>query len=168
MPAIDIVELTVDDLDELRPLWGELLAHHQQVAPQLADLGPGLDLDASWASRRAQYVDWFHTASGRLWMAKVDGQPAGYCCAHTAAGSNTWDWGVVTGVLETLVVSPRVRGTGLGTTLFNLARQYFDALGLRVLKISVMAGNDDALRLYRRLGAVDILLTVAMPIGQDR
>jgi ribosomal protein S18 acetylase RimI-like enzyme len=164
--VVDIAELTVDEVDDVAPLWGELLVHHQEVGSQLEVLGPRLAFDESWASRRAQYVDWFASAAGRLWLARADGVPVGYCFAHTASGSNTWDWGSVAGVLETLVVSPSIRGTGLGSELFALARGYFGEVGLTVMKISVMAGNDDALRLYRRLGAIDMQYTLVVPLDE--
>ena len=54
VPDAQVTALGVDDLDDLEPLWLQLHAHHQAVAPQLA---PYVDDATSWGERRAHYVD---------------------------------------------------------------------------------------------------------------
>ena len=62
-------------VDLVRPLWGELLAHHQEVAVQLAGLGEPLTLDQSWPIRRAQYLSWFAHRAGRMFAATLGRAP---------------------------------------------------------------------------------------------
>jgi hypothetical protein len=49
---VRIERLDAGDLPRLRPLWLELHAHHQAVAPELA---PFVGDDESWPVRRALY-----------------------------------------------------------------------------------------------------------------
>ncbi|MFI7067650.1 GNAT family N-acetyltransferase [Kribbella sp. NPDC050124] len=164
----EIVEQFAADLEQVRPLWGELLEHHHDVATQLARVAPGLTLDASWAIRRAQYVDWFANAAGRLWVARDGDGLLGYLFVHLGAVGASWDWGDKVGVLETLVVSQRARGAGLGTQLIELAQDYFKEADVTVAKVSVIAGNSGAIDLYRRLGFVDQLVTLVMPVSAGK
>jgi hypothetical protein len=45
-----------------------------------------------------------------------------------------------------------------------MARERLARLDVQVVKISVMAGNDSALRFYRREGALDFTTTLVMPV----
>jgi GNAT superfamily N-acetyltransferase len=68
------------------------------------------------------------------------------------------------GVLETLVISDDARGAGMGRALLAAAREHLADWGVRVMKISVVAGNEGALRFYRREGAADFLQTLVVPV----
>jgi ribosomal protein S18 acetylase RimI-like enzyme len=80
-----------------------------------------------------------------------------------AAGS--WQFGDRIGVLETLVVSSSARGAHVGRALLEAARKRLSGWGVRVMTISVIAGNEGALRFYRREGASDYEQTLVMPVS---
>jgi GNAT superfamily N-acetyltransferase len=82
--------------------------------------------------------------------------------AVDAAGS--WQWGDQVGVLETLVVSSDARGERVGQALLNAARERLADWDIQVMTISVIDGNDGAMRFYRREGASDYLHTLIMPV----
>ncbi|MGW1287473.1 GNAT family N-acetyltransferase, partial [Streptomyces sp. NPDC002586] len=94
---------------------------------------------------------------------QVAGERRGMRILH-APGS--WQWGDQVGVLETLVVGDEARGAGVGQALLRAARRRLAESGVQVMKISVMAGNDGALRFYRREGAVDFVETLVMPVSE--
>jgi len=66
----------------------------------------------------------------------------------------------------TLVVSSDDRGEHVGQALLNAARGLLAGWGIQVMTISVIAGNEGALRFYRREGASDYLHTLIMPVIQ--
>lgn len=70
------------------------------------------------------------------------------------------------GTLETLVVAGGARGTGVGRELLNAARQRLAEWGLHVMTISVIVGNEGAMRFYCREGASDYLHKLIMPVSQ--
>ncbi len=163
-PDYQIMQVAAASVDLVRPLWGELLVHHQEVAVQLAGLGEPLTLDQSWPVRRAQYLGWFARRAGRMLAATLDGTPMAYCYVRVGEPSPTWNWGDGAGVLETLIVSRRARGNGLGSRLADLALEHFRQAHVPFVTVSVVAGNERAAQLYRRLGGTGLLQTLVMPV----
>ena len=49
--------------------------------------------------------------------------------------------------------------------MIRAAREHLSELGIQVMKISVIAGSDGALRFYQREGAVDFVTTLVMPVS---
>lgn len=159
-----VIRGTEQDLDQLKPLWHQLLAHHHHVAAKMATLGRPLSIDESWTLRREQYLNWLATAAGCFWVARQNEIVVAYCFVHLAEGNVTWDWGKRTGMLESLVVTDGFRGRGLGSQLIALADRYFTDRDVEVVKVSAVASNEGALRLYRRLGFVDQLVTLVKSV----
>ena len=58
--------------------------------------------------------------------------------------------------LYSLSVAPEARGGGVGTALMDALDERLTELGIADLSIAVMAGNEDALRFYRRRGLVPV------------
>jgi ribosomal protein S18 acetylase RimI-like enzyme len=59
------------------------------------------------------------------------------------------------GRITELYVDPSRRGQGIGTLLVHAAEQYLQKLGCDVIRLEVFAPNENAYRLYRRLGYRD-------------
>ena len=161
-----ISEVAAADIERVKSLWGELLNHHHDIAPALASLGRPLSLEESWALRRGQYVRWFSEAKGRLWVATQNNVPTGYCFVHLADANVTWDMGTKTGVLESLLVTSSARGDGLGTQLITLAYDYFVENHALVAKVSAIASNEEALKLYRRQGFIEQMVTLVKSVDR--
>jgi GNAT superfamily N-acetyltransferase len=158
--------LPTAEIDRLEPLWHELLEHHLAAAPHLAALGQPRSPADSWRLRRAQYLDWLAAPAATVLAAQDPGNHLlGYAMVRVADAAGSWRWGDQAGVLETLVVSKGARGGQLGRALLDAARERLSGWGIRVMTISVIAGNEGALRFYRREGASDYLNTLIMPVG---
>jgi ribosomal protein S18 acetylase RimI-like enzyme len=142
-------------LDALEPLWIALHRHHRTVVPSAALL---VDDDAaSWARRRALYRGWLETGDALVLVARQDGAIAGYAVAHLQDGpDDTFAVGSRYAELYSLSVSPEARGGGIGTALLDALDERLETLGVSALSVAVMAGNDDALRFYRRRGLVPV------------
>ena len=65
---------------------------------------------------------------------------------------DAWEVPETIAELETLVVSERVRGAGLGTRLLDEVDAELDRLGIEELIVGLIPGNDAAQRLYERRG----------------
>lgn len=71
--------------------------------------------------------------------------------------------------LHGLGVVPELRGTGLGTALSATAVRAGLAAGAQWVSLGMYARNDDARRIYHRLGfRTDAELTSFSPAGADR
>lgn len=90
-------------------------------------------------------------------VALVDGAFVGYAVAHLQDGpDDTFAVGARYAELYSLSVAPEVRGGGIGSALMDALDARLAELGIRDLSIAVMAGNEDALRFYRRRGLVPV------------
>jgi ribosomal protein S18 acetylase RimI-like enzyme len=163
-PVIDA--LPPADIDRLEPLWRQLLAHHVAQAPHLSRLGAVRSATDSWRVRRAQYLQWLGDPSTRAFVSRDQERLLGYAVVRVIASAGSWQWGERIGMLETLVVDDDVRGAGVGQALLDEARTYLSGQGVEVISVSVVAGNEGALRFYRRAGAVEFVHTLLMPAAR--
>jgi ribosomal protein S18 acetylase RimI-like enzyme len=163
--AYEIEQLPPDRIGEVEGLWGQLLAHHTWVAPELAAIGAVRPAADSWRIRRGQYDAWLAEPGAAALVARGPAGLLGYAVVRVVHAPGSWQWGDRSGVLETLVVAESARGTGVGLALLTEARRRAAEQGARILKISVIAANERALRFYRREGAVDFVHTLVLPLS---
>ena len=156
------------DIDQLETLWRELLDHHLADAPHLAALGPARTPRDSWRVRRGQYLQWLAVPKATVLAAQDSGHLLGYAMIRAIDAAGSWQWGDQIGVLETLVVGSTARGAHVGQALLDAAHHLLADWDIQVMTISVVAGNEGALRFYRREGATDYLHTLIMPVTSNR
>lgn len=161
-----IADLPVADIDQLEALWRELFSHHQAQAPHLETLGPARSPAGSWRVRRGYYQRWLAAPQAAVLVAQGPGRLLGYAMVRAVDDAGSWQFGDRVGVLETLVVSAGARGGGAGQALMDAARRRLAGWGIQVMTISVIAGNEGALRFYRREGASAYLHTLVMPVSR--
>lgn len=156
--ALDLEAIVIerggpDDIPALQPLWLELHHHHSQVAPQSGEF---TDDETSWRVRSASYREWLADPRSFLLLASADGNLVAYAIVRVMeAGPDLTDsWRVpeVVAELETLLVSARARGAGLGGRLLDIVDAELERLGITEVLVGVMPGNDGAQRLYERRG----------------
>lgn len=152
--TVELRRGTAADLPMLEPLWVSVHRRHAESMPELA---PYLDDHETWAVRSAMYTELLAKPDTVLFLA-IDGESAvGYGLAHVLAAADTWiadTWrtGGRIGEIESLAVLPSHRGQGIGTRLLEALESELATIGIRDLILGVLAGNDDAIRLYRRRG----------------
>jgi GNAT superfamily N-acetyltransferase len=147
--SIEIAAAGAERVDELEPLWLALHRHHREVAAQPVVA----DDDASWARRRAWYLEMLAGGDDAVLIAERDGRPVGYAFLHLHDGpDDTWPVDGRWAEVVSLSFLPEERGGGIGTALLDAVDAELAARGIRDLQVAVMAGNADALRLYQRRG----------------
>ncbi len=124
------------------------------TAPVIRPMAPA-DLDAAAAieatapdawSRSALAEELENALSGgmaRMYIALVEGRPAGLAALQLAGGEAT---------LNTITVAPQQRGRGVGHALLRFALTELAAQGAEALFLEVREKNAPALALYTRLG----------------
>lgn len=152
-----------DALDELAPLWSELLHHHVACAPHLGEFGEVRSTAESWQIRRAQYQGWLEEPDAAVLTVREGGLLIGYAFARIVAADGSWKFGDRVGVLETLVVAAEARGRGLGRRLLRAVDEHCRARGATSLRISMIDGND-ASSFYARYGALPFTNTLLLPL----
>lgn len=139
------------DIDELRGLWLQMLAHHRAL------VGDDLPLhsdEASWPLARDKFRQWVEHESAILLLARdhEGATPAGFAMCCLLLEGPTFALGAVRGEIDSLVVDRDARGSGVGTALIEGVRTQLSARGIRYCSIGVLAQNVDAARLYERVG----------------
>ena len=89
---------------------------------------------------------------GRVWVARADGEPAGYMVLTVGyslefAGPDAF--------VDELYLRPAFRGAGLGRRAIETAAEACRELGVRAMHLEVERSNIDAQAFYRRLGFRD-------------
>jgi len=93
-------------------------------------------------------------ARGLLFLARLrgSGEPVGYLYCRLVESGPTFDLGPIRGDVDSLVVSDRARGAGIGTDLLAACRTELQRRGCSYWSIGVVEANSDAARLYERVG----------------
>ncbi|GAA5117553.1 GNAT family N-acetyltransferase [Pseudonocardia adelaidensis] len=148
---IEITRGRLADVDALAPLWTAMVEHHRTVVAGRVPVRPAAE---SWDMRRREYASWLDDGSGLLFLARREAadEVIGYAVCRLLASGPTFDLGPVRGDVESLAVSPRARGAGVGTALLGAVRAELERRGCRHWSISVAADNAAAVRLYERVG----------------
>jgi ribosomal protein S18 acetylase RimI-like enzyme len=147
--AVTLSPLVAADIYRLRSLWIALHDRHRAVAPvALVE-----DDEASWRARSALYLEWLGEGNAFGFVAEREGEPVGYAvCCLIDGPDDTFPVGDRYGDLYSLSVAPAERGQGIGTQLLDAVDRELEQRAIHDLRISVMAGNERALKLYERRG----------------
>jgi ribosomal protein S18 acetylase RimI-like enzyme len=143
----------IDDVPALRELWLELHHHHQEVAPQSGEF---VGDDESWRVRSSEYRAWLTDPRSFLLLARSAGRPVGYAVVRVMESPpemrDAWRVPDVIAEIETMLVSARFRGGGLGSRLLDEIDAELERRGITEVIVGLMPGNDAAQRLYERRG----------------
>ena len=151
-PGFRVKELTVEEVDRVAHLFGELVEFHGEV---VEGAWPVRSPEAAWARRRGQYLEWLGEGSARMLAAvpaERHGEPLGYAVLSVKPSMPSWDVGSAVGELETLAVAKAARGQGIGTLLIEACRERLRAEGIGHWSVGVVEANEGATRLYERAG----------------
>ena len=147
----EIVAGDVGDIDELQPLWLQMLSHHRILVCDKVPVHPDGE---SWKRARNAYSDWLAADSAILLIGRDrnDSSALGYVVCRLHPGGPTFDLGQMRGDVDSLVVHDRARGRGLGTALLAAVRTNLSDRGIAYWSIGVLAENMGAAKLYERVG----------------
>lgn len=153
-PEVEIVEAGAERLDDVESLWRAMHEYHAEVVGEASEVAPLRRAEDSWKRRRSEFERWMGAGEAWLLIAEREGSPVGFAFVRICES----DWGFETdermGELEALSVEPELRRWGIGSLLMEEVEQRLAAAGVDFIGLSVVAGNEDALRLYRRWGMV--------------
>ncbi len=161
---VEIERAGAERIGELEPLYLALAEHHGRIRPSLAGLA-ATDGATGWANRRRHYEEWLATDGAFVLVARRDGAPVGFALVTVEPGFDGWGVGGTIGELHDLAVLPSERGVGLGGRLLDRVAAELAAAGVEHLRLDVLAGNDDAARLYERWG---LEMVVTRMLGPTR
>jgi GNAT superfamily N-acetyltransferase len=120
------------------------------------ETGEFTDDDSSWRVRSASYREWLADPRSFLFIARDGERPVGYAITRvTESGpewTDTWRVPATMAELETLLVLPELRNTGLGTRMLDAVEEELSRQGITEVIVGLVAGNEGAQRMYERRG----------------
>ena len=99
---------------------------------------------------------------GQVWLAEVDGEPAGHL---VLTFGYSMEYGGRSAFVDDLFVRPALRNRGVGRALVGHARAICEGLGVRAMHLEVGRSNAAAQAVYRAVGFESTdreLLTLAL------
>jgi ribosomal protein S18 acetylase RimI-like enzyme len=138
-------------VDELRPLWLALKTHHACLLPSEGE--PRSD-DEGWAIRSGNYREWIKEDDAFFTIARLTatGAPVAYAFTTLLSAGPTWPTPARIGYVESLVVAPTTRGTGLGRRMLQAVWDQLQTVGATEIRLGVIAANAPARAFYEALG----------------
>jgi ribosomal protein S18 acetylase RimI-like enzyme len=162
-PDVRVEICGVEVVDELRPLWLALKAHHTAILPSEGQ--PRSD-DEGWAIRSGNYREWIKEDDAFFTIARTTatGAPVGYAFTTLLSAGPTWPTPARVGYVESLVVAPTARGTGLGRRILQTVWDQLQTVGAEEIRLGVIAANASGRAFYESLGFEAFELT--MRVGE--
>jgi GNAT superfamily N-acetyltransferase len=151
-PDVEIVEVGVERLDDVASLWRALHEYHAEVAGGARQVTPFRRPQDSWQRRRAEFERWMRAGDAWLLIAEREGAPVGFAFFRICDSDWSFETNERMAELEALSVEPELRRWGIGSLLMEEVERRLAAAGVGFIGLSVIAGNEDALRFYQRWG----------------
>lgn len=155
--AIVIRPAGQSDLAAAVRLWRLLQDEHEAVEPRLRR---SRSAEKRWCT---DYRAWVRSATHAVLVAEVDGEIVGLATAHPYWPAPVYEERLEIYVNE-LVVDASWRGRGIGRRLVEDLILWAREQGVGQLRAGVLAAKPDALTFWRRVGAEDFVVTVAVPV----
>lgn len=161
---------SAEDLDLVEPLW--VAVHHRHIE-SMPELAPYVDDTETWRARRLLYEQLLAKPETLMLLASADDTVIGYGLTHVMPVADswiedTWTTGARIGEIESLSVLAPYRGTGLGSELLERLEAHLRDIGVDDVILGALAGNADAIRLYRRRGYRPTWLYLSKFAGRER
>jgi GNAT superfamily N-acetyltransferase len=148
------------DAQQLRECMIELQDFERELDPRMPSGDEIADEYIVEMLQRCRQCD------GQVLVADIDGVIAGYVTILNRVQSDDLDDGNIEfGLVADLVVRKAFRGSGLGKKLMHAAEEYASYNDVRWLRISVMAANQGARRLYSEIGFDEIYIELEKDLG---
>ena len=108
-------------------------------------------------------------AGGATLSLACDGDEAvGFAIVRLREGEATFDTGETVAELESMAVSPHRRREGIGDALMRHVHEGLAGQGVGFMSLTVLAGNEEAARFYRRFGMAATHARMLGPVGRGR
>jgi GNAT superfamily N-acetyltransferase len=152
-PDVEIIEARATRLDDIESLWESMHEYHAGVGEARAVV-PFRRAEDSWQRRRDEFDRWMRAGDAWLLIAEREGSPVGFAFFRICDSDWSFETNERMGELEALSVEPELRRWGIGSLLMEEVERRLAAAGVAFIGLAVIAGNEDALRFYRRWGMV--------------
>jgi ribosomal protein S18 acetylase RimI-like enzyme len=142
MHNIEYTVVGAEKLDIIRPLWEKLIEHHRKRATHFKRLLESIDFE----KRKIELLERSKIGHLRIDLAydAEAGKLVGYCVSTINDKKH--------GEIESICVDPRLRRSGIASSLMEKALQWMDDMSTERKVLVVAAGNEEVYAFYERYG----------------
>ncbi|MDP4093289.1 MAG: GNAT family N-acetyltransferase [Bacillota bacterium] len=139
---ISFVSGQLELLDIVKPLWEKLNNHHSNVNKSFSESIK----KRSFETRAQDFLDRAPTQRFRVEVAYDSGKNEyiGYCISSVSDKN--------VGEIDSIFIDETYRGKGVGSRFMESALEWMDKSNVKSKRLSVIYGNDSALRFYAKYG----------------
>ena len=141
MVSIDYIETGAEGIDQIRPLWEQLVLHHRARSTHFKDIYDNFTFE----KRRTDLLNKSRGGLIRVDIAKDHdtGRNVGYCVSTVKESE---------GEIDSIFIDPDHRSAGIGSAFMERALAWMDGQHAIVRRVAVAAGNEDAFGFYEKFG----------------
>lgn len=131
-----IVEISVDEIEVIKPLWASLNKTHLENSNNWKDHFQQLTF-----SRRVQTIK--SKEYSTIFAAQDNSVLVGYCIVSIKGD---------VGEIDSIFIKKQYRKSGVGNRLMSRAEKWFDENGIDDVKVEIAEGNESVLPFYEQCG----------------
>lgn len=117
--------------------------------------------------RQARFRRELGDGEATLSLASDGDQAVGFAIVRLREGEATFNTGEAVAELESMAVAPDRRGEGIGSALLRHVHARLGGQKVAFISLTVLAGNEEAVRFYRHFGMAATHVRMLGPVGAD-
>ena len=171
MPELTVSEGGAELLEVVRPLWLSMFEWHRALPPEASTAIDPLPADEALERRFARFRNELGEETVTLFLARDgDGdEPVAFAMVRIRPeGEASFATGNGVVEVDAMAVAPSHRDQGLGTKLLERVHEWAGDQGIEFVSLSVMAGNEEAERFYRRFGMARSVIRMLGPVDAGK
>ncbi len=165
MPELTVSEGGAELLEVVEPLWLSMFEWHRQLPPEASSAVEPLPATEALERRFTRFRRELGEGRVTLFLVSEDERPVAFAMVRVRPEGEA-SFATGTGVVEVdaMAVAPSHRDRGLGTMLLTRVHEWAADQGIGFVSLSVMAGNEEAERFYRRFGMARSVIRMLGPV----
>ena len=165
MPELSVSEGGAELLEVVRPLWLSMFEWHRALPPEASSAVEPLPAAEALERRFARFRRELGEGRVTLFLASEDDQAVAFAMVRVRPeGEASFATGNGVVEVDAMAVAPSHRDQGLGSVLLARVHDWAAERGIGFVSLSVMAGNEQAERFYRRFGMARSVIRMLGPV----
>jgi ribosomal protein S18 acetylase RimI-like enzyme len=167
-----VPELTVEEggaelLDVVQPLWLSMFEWHRSLPPEATSAVAARPAAEALELRFHRFRRELGEGKVILFLLRDADQAVAFAMIRVRPeGEASFETGDGAVEVDAMAVDPAYREQGLGSLLLTRVHEWAAERGIGFVTLSVMAGNEEAERFYRRFGMVRSVVRMIGPVRQ--
>jgi ribosomal protein S18 acetylase RimI-like enzyme len=165
VPDLTVEEGGAELLDVVRPLWLAMFEWHRSLPPEATSAVPARPAAEALELRFERFRRELGEGKVTLFLLQDADEPVAFAMIRVRPeGEASFETGDGAVEVDAMAVHPAYRDQGLGSLLLTRVHEWAAERGIGFVTLSVMAGNDEAERFYRRFGMARSVVRMIGPV----